>query len=63
MRKPKTIFKKFYRIDDRLTREVDGTGLGLTISRHIAQAHGGEIEVKSVEGMGSEFTLVLKSEV
>jgi len=56
----KAIFEKFYRVNDLLTREVDGTGLGLTISRHIAQAHGGELKVASTEGEGSEFTIVLK---
>lgn len=56
----KAIFEKFYRVDDLLTREVDGTGLGLTISRHVAEAHGGAIEVDSKEGKGSKFTLVMK---
>ncbi len=59
-RELKAIFEKFYRVDDLLSREVDGTGLGLTISRHVAEAHGGTIEVESKEGKGSKFTLVLK---
>ncbi len=59
-RELKSIFEKFYRVDDTLTREVDGTGLGLTISRYVAEAHGGAIEVESREGEGSKFTLVLK---
>jgi signal transduction histidine kinase len=59
-RELKAIFDKFYRVDDSLTREVDGTGLGLTISRYVAKAHGGTIEVESKEGAGSKFTLVLK---
>jgi signal transduction histidine kinase/tetratricopeptide (TPR) repeat protein len=59
-RELKAVFEKFYRVDDLLTREVDGTGLGLTISRYVAQAHGGSIGVESKEGKGSKFTLVLK---
>lgn len=59
-RELKAIFGKFYRVDDTLTREVDGTGLGLTISRHVAEAHGGAIEVVSSVGKGSKFTLVLR---
>ncbi len=59
-RELKTIFKKFYRVDDSLTRDVDGAGLGLTISKHVAEAHGGTIEVESKPGKGSKFTLVIK---
>ncbi|MFH1422603.1 MAG: HAMP domain-containing sensor histidine kinase, partial [Planctomycetota bacterium] len=55
----KAIFKKFYRVDDSLTRTVDGTGLGLTISSHIARAHKGRIEIESKIGEGSKFTLVI----
>lgn len=51
------IFEKFYRVDEALTRKVDGTGLGLTISREIAKAHGGEITVESARGKGSRFTV------
>jgi two-component system phosphate regulon sensor histidine kinase PhoR len=39
---------------------LGGTGLGLAIVKHIAQAHNGKIEVISVEGKGSEFTLTIK---
>jgi len=55
----KRIFQKFYRVDDTLTKEVDGCGLGLSISAHIARAHGGTIEVESEAGQGSIFTLSL----
>lgn len=58
-REQKAIFKKFYRVDDSLTRLVDGTGLGLTIAAHIARAHKGKIEVESKVGEGSKFTLVI----
>lgn len=56
----KKIFEKFYRSDNRLAREIEGTGLGLTISRHIARAHGGDILIESKKGQGSRFSLVLK---
>jgi two-component system phosphate regulon sensor histidine kinase PhoR len=53
------IFEKFYRIDDSLSRSVEGSGLGLSIVRHIATAHGGRVLVESEPGKGSTFTLVL----
>jgi signal transduction histidine kinase len=55
----KRIFEKFYRVDESLTKEVDGCGLGLSISAHIARAHGGGIELESEPGRGSIFTLVV----
>lgn len=58
-REQKRIFQKFYRIDDKLTREREGSGLGLSIVQHIARAHRGKIEVESDQGRGSAFTLVL----
>ncbi len=59
-RDQKKIFDRFYRADDYLTREVDGTGLGLTFSRYIAKVHNGDIKVASQRGGGSSFTLVLR---
>jgi two-component system sensor histidine kinase SenX3 len=53
------IFERFYRVDDARSRETGGTGLGLAIVRHIAENHGGEVSVQSVEGGGSIFTLAL----
>jgi two-component system phosphate regulon sensor histidine kinase PhoR len=53
------IFERFYRVDRGRSREVGGTGLGLAIVKHIAQAHGGRVELASVEGQGSTFTIVL----
>ena len=55
----KSIFDKFYRSRTQKTRETPGSGLGLTLVRHIAESHGGRIEVESEEGRGSKFTLLI----
>ena len=49
----------FYRVDGSRSRDTGGTGLGLSIVKHVAQRHGGEIEVQSEPGKGSCFRLVL----
>jgi signal transduction histidine kinase len=55
----KKIFEKFYRAEDSLVHETKGSGLGLSLVKHIMDAHGGRVEVDSAPGRGSVFTLVL----
>ena len=53
------IFEKFYRVGDPLVHNTKGSGLGLSLVRHIVEAHGGEVAVDSTPGQGSKFTIVL----
>ncbi|MGB2635804.1 MAG: ATP-binding protein [Candidatus Acidiferrum sp.] len=53
------IFDRFYRADQARSREVPGSGLGLSIARWIAEIHNGRIEVQSQLGAGSTFRVVL----
>ncbi len=53
------IFEKFYRVGDPLVHNTKGSGLGLSLVRHIAQAHGGDVSVDSTPGRGSRFTITL----
>jgi signal transduction histidine kinase len=53
------IFEKFYRAGDPLVHNTKGSGLGLSLVRHIVQAHGGEVLVNSSPGQGSKFTITL----
>lgn len=59
-RDQKKVFEKFFRAEDYLTREVEGTGLGLAFARYIAKVHNGEIKVTSQFNSGSVFTLHLR---
>jgi len=52
------IFERFYKVD-RVRVRGGGTGLGLAIARHVIEQHGGRIQVESVEGAGSTFTVSL----
>lgn len=53
------IFERFYRVPGPETDRIPGTGLGLTLVQHIAEAHGGHVTVRSEPGKGSTFALVL----
>ncbi len=53
------IFEQFYRADDSLNSGVQGSGLGLTLARQIARAHGGDVVYQSRDSGGSCFTLRL----
>jgi signal transduction histidine kinase len=53
------IFEKFYRCGDPLVHNIKGSGLGLSLVRHIVRAHGGEVQVESAPDKGSKFTIEL----
>jgi signal transduction histidine kinase len=53
------IFEKFYRVGDPLVHNTKGSGLGLSLVRHIVAAHGGDVVVDSAPGRGSKFTIRL----
>jgi signal transduction histidine kinase len=58
-RDQKRIFRRFYRVDQRLARETQGCGLGLSIVEFIVSAHGGAVTVESRPGAGSTFSILL----
>ena len=54
-REARKIFARFYQVDQGLTRQRGGCGLGLSIVKFIVQAHAGVVEVQSQPGQGSIF--------
>jgi two-component system sensor histidine kinase SenX3 len=57
------VFERFYRVDRARSRDTGGTGLGLAIVRHVASNHGGEVTVRSTEGVGTTFCLRLPGDL
>jgi len=57
------IFRRFYRVDTSLTREVNGLGLGLALCKAIVLSHRGMLWVESAPGEGSTFSIVLPCEM
>jgi two-component system phosphate regulon sensor histidine kinase PhoR len=53
------VFERFYRVDAARSRARGGTGIGLSIVKHVAQAHGGSVSVESTIGEGSSFKLLI----
>jgi signal transduction histidine kinase len=53
------IFERFYRLGSELRRETQGVGIGLSIVKHVVEAHEGRVVVRSAPGQGSRFTICL----
>jgi signal transduction histidine kinase/ligand-binding sensor domain-containing protein/AraC-like DNA-binding protein len=53
------IFDRFYQVDNRSSKKYEGTGVGLSLARELAELHRGKIIVESEEGRGSTFTILL----
>ena len=53
------VFERFYRVDKARGRAEGGSGIGLAIVKHVAENHGGRVEVESTPGAGSRFRVRL----
>jgi signal transduction histidine kinase len=53
------LFQRFYRADNVLAQQISGIGVGLFVVKEIIDLHGGQIDIDSVEGQGSTFTVTL----
>ncbi|MBF2006161.1 MAG: PAS domain S-box protein [Chlorogloeopsis fritschii C42_A2020_084] len=58
----KYLFEPFKQLDSRLSRQYEGTGLGLALTRKLARLHGGDVTVESTLGKGSRFTIFLPNQ-
>jgi signal transduction histidine kinase len=56
-REEKRVFRRFYQVDQGLSRSAGGCGLGLSIVQSIVEAHRGSVRVESEPGRGSTFTI------
>ena len=54
------LFERFYRVDQSRSREQGGSGLGLSIVKHIVEAHNQTVLLKSIYGKGSEFSFTME---
>lgn len=59
----KRLFERFYRVDESRSRAAGGTGIGLSLVKHIVQRHGGQVYVQSEVGKGSEFVCEFPSQI
>lgn len=57
------LFERFYRVDESRSRAAGGTGIGLSLVKHIVQRHGGQVYVRSELGKGSEFVCEFPSQI